>query len=94
MSKKVLILSGSPRKAGNSDMLCDEFLRGAVDAGHEVEKIRIAEKKIGYCSGCYYCQQTGGVCAKKDDMAELLQKMIDADVIVLASPVYFYSIDA
>ena len=94
MSKIVLILSGSPRKGGNSDLLCDEFLRGAKEAGNDVEKIRVAEKKIGYCTGCYYCQKSGGVCAKKDDMPELLQKMIDADVIVLASPVYFYSIDA
>lgn len=92
--KKVLILSGSPRKAGNSDLLCDEFMRGAVDAGHDVEKIRVSEKKIGFCQGCYYCQKSGGVCAIKDDMAEVLQKMIDADVIVLSSPVYFYSIDA
>ena len=94
MSKKVLILSGSPRKGGNSDLLCDEFMRGAIDAGCEVEKIRVAEKKIGYCSACYYCQKSGGLCAKKDDMAEILQKMIDADVIVLSSPVYFYSVDA
>ena len=47
MSKKVLILSGSPRKGGNSDILCDEFLRGAQDAGHKAEKIRVAEKKVG-----------------------------------------------
>lgn len=94
MSKKILILSGSPRKGGNSDLLCDEFMRGAIEAGHDVEKVRVAEKKIGFCTGCYYCQKSGGVCAKKDDMPELLQKMIDADVIVLSSPVYFYSIDA
>ena len=94
VSKKVLILSGSPRKGGNSDLLCDEFMRGAEEAGNVVEKVRVAEKKIGYCSACYYCGTSGGVCAKKDDMAELLQKVIDADVIVLASPVYFYSIDA
>ena len=94
MSKKVLVLSGSPRKGGNSDLLCDEFLRGAAEAGHDIEKIRIAEKKIGYCSACYYCRKSNGICAKKDDMAEVLQKMIDADVIVLSSPVYFYSIDA
>jgi len=94
MNKKVLIISGSPRKSGNSDLLCDEFMRGAAEAGNEVEKIRVAEKKIGFCSACYYCRQSGGVCAKKDDMADILQKMIDADVIVLASPVYFYSIDA
>lgn len=93
MSKKVLILSGSPRKNGNSDILCDEFAKGAVEAGHEVEKIRVAEKNIGYCRACYACRDTG-VCAIKDDMAEILQKMIDCDVMVLASPVYFYSIDA
>ena len=94
MSKKVLILSGSPRKGGNSDLLCDEFMRGALEVGNQVEKISVAEKKIGYCSACYFCRQSNGVCAKKDDMTEILQKMIDADVIVLASPVYFYSIDA
>lgn len=92
MSKKVLILSGSPRKNGNSDILCDEFMKGAVEAGNEVEKIRVAEKNIGYCRACYACKN--GPCAIKDDMTEVLQKMIDADVIVLASPVYFYSIDA
>lgn len=94
MSKKVLILSGSPRKGGNSDILCDEFMRGAKESGHSVEKINVAEKKIGYCRACYYCKKSGGACVIKDDMAEVLQKMIDADVIVLASPVYFYSIDA
>ena len=94
MQKRVLILSGSPRKGGNSDILCDEFLRGAREAGHDVEKIRVAEKKIAPCSGCYYCTAHGGACAHKDDMAEVLQKMIDADVIVLASPVYFYAINA
>ena len=92
--KKVLILSGSPRKGGNSDLLCDEFMRGAIEAGNEAEKIRVAEKKIGFCTGCYHCKESGGVCVFKDDMADVLQKMIDADVLVLASPVYFYSIDA
>lgn len=93
MRKKVLILSGSPRKGGNSDILCDEFAKGAAENGHEVEKICVAEKNIGYCRACYACKNSG-ICAIKDDMAELLQKIIDADVLVLASPVYFYSIDA
>ena len=75
MSKRVLILSGSPRKGGNSDILCDEFARGVMEAGHEVEKIRVAEKKIGYCRACYACRGTG-VCAIKDDMTEVLQKMM------------------
>lgn len=94
MSKKVLILSGSPRKGGNSDLLCDEFMRGALDSGNTVEKIRVAEKKVAPCLGCYYCAKNGGKCVQHDDMVELLQKMIDADVLVLASPVYFYSICA
>lgn len=93
MSKKVLILSGSPRKNGNSDILCDEFMKGALESGNDVEKIRVAEKKIGYCLACYGCRDTG-VCVIKDDMADVMQKIIDTDVLVLASPVYFYSIDA
>lgn len=91
--KKVLILSGSPRKGGNSDTLCDEFMKGAIEAGNEVEKVFVADKNIGYCKACYACKDTG-ICAIKDDMAEVLQKMLDADVIVLSSPVYFYSISA
>ncbi len=92
--KKVLILSGSPRKGGNSDTLCDQFMKGAQETGNEVEKIFVADKKIGYCRACYYCNDHKGECIIKDDMAEILQKMLDADVIVLSSPVYFYSISA
>ena len=92
--KKVLILSSSPRKGGNSDILCDEFARGAIEAGNEVEKIRVAEKKISPCLGCYYCRDNGGRCVFNDDMADVLQKIIDCDVLVLSSPVYFYSVCA
>ena len=91
--KKVLIISSSPRKGGNSDILCDEFAAGAKEAGSTVEKVRIADKKIGYCTGCYVCQKTGK-CAIKDDAKKVIDKMMAADVIVLASPVYFYSISA
>ena len=92
--KKVLILSGSPRKGGNSDILCDEFAKGAIKKGHQVEKIRVAEKKVAPCTGCYFCKNNGGRCALNDDMGEILQKIIDCDVLVLSSPVYFYSICA
>lgn len=92
--KNVLILSGSPRKGGNSDLLCDEFMRGAKESGNNVTKINVASKKISPCHACYFCGEHGGECVYKDDMAEILQAMIDADVLVLASPVYFYSIDA
>ena len=93
MSKNVLIISGSPRRGGNSETLCDQFAAGAKEAGNDVEKIVLREKKIGYCTGCSACEKSG-VCVQKDDMAELLEKMIAADVIVLATPVYFYTMDA
>lgn len=94
MTKKVLILSGSPRKGGNSDTLCNQFMKGAQEAGHEVEKIWIQGKNIASCLACYYCKENAGECAIKDDMTEILNKMLTADVIVLSSPVYFYSISS
>lgn len=94
MAKKVLIIEGSPRHGGNSDILCDQFLKGASEAGNEVEKFFVADHKIGYCSACYYCAAHDGVCCKKDDMAALLDKILAADVLVLGSPVYMYSVSA
>ena len=93
MNKKVLIISASPRKGGNSDLLCDQFILGAKEAGHDVEKIRLQEHKINYCLGCGVCN-TKHICVQKDDMKALLDKMVEADVIVLATPVYFYTMDA
>lgn len=90
--KNVLIISASPRKGGNSDTLCDRFAQGAKESGNNVEKIFIAAKKIGYCRGCGLCNSTHK-CVQKDDMAEILDKMVSADVIVLATPVYFYTMD-
>lgn len=90
MSKKVLIISSSPRKGGNSDILADEFARGAKDAGLAVEKVNLCDKKIDYCRGCGVCNNTHK-CVQKDDMAPLVDKMVEADVIVLATPVYFYA---
>ena len=92
--KKVLILEGSPRRNGNSAILSDEFARGAVEAGCSVEKVRVCGKKIAGCLGCNGCYRNGGACVQKDDMAEIREKMLAADVIVLASPIYFYSMTA
>lgn len=92
MTKKVLILSASFRKHGNSDTLCDEFMRGAQEAGHDVEKIYVNDKHINYCRGCGVCNTTH-ICVQKDDMVEILDKMVKADVIVMATPVYFYSMN-
>lgn len=94
MKKKVLILSGSPRHGGNSDTLCDQFMKGALEAGNEVEKYFVADHNIGYCSACYYCQSHDGQCCKNDDMATLMPKLLEADVLVLSSPVYMYSVSA
>lgn len=92
-TKKVVVLSGSPRKGGNSDLLCDRFVEGAREAGHEVEKIFVRDKKINYCTGCGTCFQGGKPCPQKDDMSALLDKMIAADAIVMATPVYFYTMN-
>lgn len=93
MNKQVLIISSSPRMGGNSDTLCDQFMKGALKSGNQVEKIRLAELKIDYCSACYACKKIGH-CVKKDDMSIVIEKMKKADVIVLATPVYFYSMSA
>lgn len=94
MSKKVLILSASPRKGGNSDTLCDAFAKGAAESGHQVEKVFLGELHISPCVACYICKSNGGVCAIEDDMAGILERMQAAHVIVMASPVYFGSISA
>ena len=88
---KVLIISSSPRKGGNSDVLCDQFAKGAAAAGHDVESVSLREKKLSPCRACYACMENH-ICAINDDMAEIFPKLVATDVIVLASPVYFYSI--
>ena len=91
MGKNVVIISSSPRKKGNSDLLCDSFMKGARESGHTVTKILLRDMIIGGCYGCYTCERTGA-CVQKDDMTEVLDKLVKADVIVMASPVYFYTI--
>ena len=94
MSKKVPVLSSSPRRGGNSDLLCDRFVEGAMDAGHKTEKIFLKDKKINYCTGCGTCVSAEKRCPQKDDAVVILKKMIEADVIVMATPVYFYTMTA
>lgn len=93
MSKTVLVLSASPRKGGNSDLLCDQFMLGVEEAGNPMEKIFLRDKKINYCTGCGTCYNMGKNCPQEDDMAEVLEKMIAADVITMATPVYFYAMN-
>lgn len=72
MAKRILILSSSPRKGGNSDTLCDEFLRGAKETGNEAEKIFLRDKKINYCTGCSTCSLHHKPCPQKDEPQRLL----------------------
>ena len=90
--KKVLILSASPRKKGNSDILCQQFKKGAEEAGHSVEKIYLYDKRIGFCRACYACFKMGK-CVLQDDMADLLEKIQSADVLVVATPTYFMTMN-
>ncbi|MDO4648186.1 MAG: flavodoxin family protein [Eubacteriales bacterium] len=89
MSKKVLVISSSPRIGGNSDALADAFVRGAKDAGNDVEKVNLAGKKIEFCRGCFVCQTTKR-CVIRDDADRIEQKMQEADVLVFATPIYYY----
>jgi multimeric flavodoxin WrbA len=91
VNKKVLVLSSSPRRGGNSDLLCDQFLSGAKESGNNVEKIFLRDMKINYCTGCGTCIDRKGKCSQKDDMTDILNKMVEADVIVMSTPVYFYT---
>ena len=89
MSKNVLVISTSPRKNGNSALLAEEFARGAQQAGNNVEKISLHDKTIGFCKGCLACQKTQR-CVIHDDADIIAQKMLAADVIVFATPIYYY----
>ena len=89
MSKKVFVISTSPRKGGNSDTLADAFVRGAQEAGNDVEKVTLHDKTIGFCRGCLACQRTHG-CVIHDDADMIARKMLTADVLVFATPIYYY----
>lgn len=91
MSKKILILSSSPRKGGNSEILAAFFARGAQDAGHSVETIYLREKKFDFCKGCLACHKIGH-CVIDDDAIEVAAKMHDADILVFATPIYYYNV--
>ena len=88
--KKVLVISSTPRRGGNSEVLAKEFARGAGDAGHAVEVIDLRDYHLNYCVACYACAESGK-CVIGDGMNEIAEKLVEADVIVFATPVYFYS---
>lgn len=87
--KKVLIISTSLRSNANSEILAQEVEKGAKDAGHEVEFVTLKDKEIKFCKGCLACQKLGK-CVINDDANAITEKMRVADVIVWATPVYYY----
>mgnify|MGYP001067016549 CR=1 FL=1 len=92
--EKILVINSSPRKNGNSEILCDRLIEGAESKGACCEKINLREMNIGYCIGCDACRRNDGTCVIKDDMEWIFQKMLTADIVVLSTPVYFFTLSA
>lgn len=89
MVKNILVISTSPRKGGNSETLVDAFIKGASEAGHKIEKICLYDKTINFCKGCLGCLQSHR-CVIHDDADIIVQKMRKVDVLVFATPIYYY----
>ena len=91
---KIAILNGSPRKQ-NTEAMVNAFAEGAKEAGHEVEILHVGKMKIAGCLGCEYCHGKGeGKCIQKDDMEKLMPAYLESDMIVFASPIYYFSMTA
>ena len=91
---KVLVVVGSPRKGGNSQMMADAFIEGAKEAGNEIHMVDVGRAKIGGCLACEYCFTHGGECCQKDDMQPLYEELEWAEVVIYAFPLYYYSYPA
>ena len=91
---KITILNGSPKK-GNTAAMVDAFAAGAKEAGHEVEILHVGKMKIGGCLACEYCHGKGeGACVQKDDMEKVMPAYKEADMVVFASPIYYFDMTA
>lgn len=91
---KVTVITGSAHKNGTSALLADKFIEGAREAGHEIFRFDAAFETVHPCLACEYCASHNTECVHKDSMEKLNEKLIDADVIVLASPLYYYTVSA
>ena len=87
--KRVIVISTSLRHGSNSDMLADQFVEGAQSAGNDVEKISLMGKDVQFCRGCLACQKLGR-CVIKDDVNDIIAKVLEADVVCWATPIYYY----
>ena len=94
MSKKIVVITGSPRKNGNSFAMTDAFIKTAEAKGHTITRFDAALKKVGGCRACETCFSTGKACTFDDDFNTIAPAILEADVIVFTMPVYWYSIPA
>ena len=91
---KIIVLAGSPRLGGNTDLLVDMFVKGATKQ-NEVEVISVHDYQVNPCTGCNFCfTREGNLCYQGDDMTKIYAKLAQADILIIASPVYFYGISA
>lgn len=90
---KIVVLEGSPNKSGSSNMLADEFISGAKEAGHSIEVIDVAHADIHPCTGCIHCGYEGP-CSQKDDVDIIRQQILAAEMIVFVTPLYYYGMSA
>ena len=94
MSKKIVVITGSPRKNGNSFAMTDAFIKAVQEKGHTVTRFDAAMKKIGGCHACETCYSTGKACTFDDDFNVIAPAILEADAIVFTMPVYWYSMPA
>lgn len=92
-SMKILVITGSPRKGGNSSVLADSFIKGATESGHTVVRFDAAFKKVNPCTGCNHCGMDGP-CIFNDDFNFIRDNIVDADAVVFASPMYYFGLSA
>ena len=90
---RIVVLEGSPNRHGSSNMLADEFIRGAKEAGHEVKVIDAAHADLHPCTGCVRCGYEGP-CVQKDDMEQFRKEILEADMMVFVTPLYYYGMSA
>ena len=91
---KIAILNGSPRKENTAAMI-EAFREGAEEAGHEVEVLHVGKMKINGCLACEYCHTKGeGKCIQKDDLEKIMPAYLESDMVVFASPIYYFSLTA
>lgn len=91
---KIAVVCASPRVKSNSEILADAFIKGATEAGHQVQKFELKKYQLTPCLACEYCRNHDHQCFQKDDADTIIQSIIDSDAFVFATPVYFYSLPA